>query len=264
MGSSQSHTSADAQVRSHDPLSSSGACNPTNKFAKCRFKETGSLASCHSIGGCLESPSSETAAKIIAHLEKAQRRDVSRDIGNGSRSAREISQAVGMNTVDCRALLRSMAAEGRVRLRDCMNGQFWSSTNPLPWEPGGSIARERARLDELWAGPLTLIVQSVWVGPSGTTSRDEKAYPAALRYLADAHVERENRLAESRRRSDRMEDRHLQHSYVPPPSYRLVCLADPAVIAKATGQEVTGLDDVGSRADTKANSGLNTINEVSQ
>lgn len=37
-----------------------------------------------------------------------------------------------------------------------------------------------------------------------------------------------------------------------------------AAIAKATGQMAPAFGDVGSRADTKANSGLNTINEVSQ
>ena len=80
---------------------------------------------------------------------------------------------------------------------------------------------ERVRLNEAWKQPLTLIVQSVWAGKS---SRDEKAYPAALRDLAVAHVERENRASEARRHTDYHEGRHLQRSYTPPPTYRLVSI----------------------------------------
>lgn len=183
-----------------------------------------------------ESKGAETADKIVAHLAKAQSRDVRRDAGNGSRSAREIGQAVGTDSKECRALLRTMAEAGRVRFHNCLNGHFWSSANLLPWEPGGSLEQERARLDRLWAEPLTLVVQSVWSGSSGKTSRDEKAYPAALRDLAEAHVERENRAAEARRRSDRMEDRHLQRSYVPPPHYRLMSLCAVTLTSQASGE----------------------------
>lgn len=161
------------------------------------------------------------AHAITSYLLKMQEREVSSDTGHGIRSARQISQAVGMETAECRAMLRTMAADGRVRFHDCMNGHFWSSINPLPWEPGGEMHAERVRLNEAWKQPLTLIVQSVWAGKS---SRDEKAYPAALRDLAVAHVERENCASEARRRTDYYDGRHLQRSYTPPPTYRLVSI----------------------------------------
>ena len=163
---------------------------------------------------------------IVAHLLKVQRREVARDTGHGIKSARQIGQAVGMDTKECRDLLRAMAQAGQVRFHDCMNGHFWSSVNPLPWEPGGDMHREQERLAEAWKKPLTLIVQSVWSGRHGPMSRDEKAYPAELRDLAIAHVERENYASKQRRRTDYHDGRHLGSSYTPPPTYRLVSLVD--------------------------------------
>lgn len=165
------------------------------------------------------------ADKITAHLLKMQQRGVERDTGHGILSAREIGLAVGIETKECRALLVSLAVAGRVRRLDFANGLFWQSVNPLPWEPGGEMAVARERECALWCDPLTVIVQSVWRDRVGTYYRDVKAYPEALRDRAEAHVERENRMSAARRHDDRKCDRHLSDTYTPPPTYRLVFLA---------------------------------------
>lgn len=90
------------------------------------------------------------AEKIVARLLRFQQRDLEKDDGHGIRSAREVAEALGMKTTLCRAILRELADAGRVRRLDCINGLFWQSTNPLPWEPGGMWPGQAEReLNEL-------------------------------------------------------------------------------------------------------------------
>lgn len=175
---------------------------------------------------------SELSDKIAAALLKAQQRDLRRDDGNGSRSARQIALAVGMETAACRALLRAMAADGLVRFHACLNGHFWSSINPLPWEPGGAIWAEKERLAAAWRQPLTVVVQSVSHDRVGKVYRDVKAYPAELLSVAEAHVRMENAQSEARTRNDQISGAHLRATYSPWPTYRLVFLYrdEPAVL----------------------------------
>lgn len=163
--------------------------------------------------------------KIVAHLLKMQQRQVRRDTGHGILSAREIAQAVGMEAKACRTLLREMSADGLIRFHDRLNGHFWSSKNPLPWEPGGEMAVEHERIAAAWRQPLTVIVQSVSHDRGGKVFRDVKAYPAELLSLAEAHVRTENAQSEARTRNDQITGAHLRATYSSWPTYRLVFLS---------------------------------------
>lgn len=164
------------------------------------------------------------ADKIVSYLFSVQQRELQRDTGHGYCTTKQIAQHTGQSPAECRTLLRDMATEGHIQCFDCANGVFWRSVNPLPWEEGGSLQRERARLDALWAQPHVLIVQAVYCDRDGNKSRDVKSYPEGLHDLAEAQVERENRTSEARLRDDYANDRHLRACYDPPPSYRLVTL----------------------------------------
>ncbi len=88
---------------------------------------------------------SETEDRIIALLDRWQARELARDTGHGSSTARDIAQAVGIPKRDCRPILEVMAEEGRIKKEVVSNGHFWRSIKPLPWEPGGSWPKDSPR-----------------------------------------------------------------------------------------------------------------------
>lgn len=201
-----------------------------NKNGNTRSQSQPVLAS----NGQTSSGGSASDNAIVAFLDRAQTRDLRKDDGYGYRSVREIAQAVGVEKSACRFALERMVAAGLIGRVQFSNALVWRSITPLPWEVGGSLQVERARLEKLWAEPLTLIVQSVWQEGRHARSHDEKAYPQGLRDVAESHVLSANAESDRRRQDDRWNNRHLSADYQSPPSYRLVSLL-PA-IAKAEGR----------------------------
>ena len=167
------------------------------------------------------SGSTDMVEKICKHLDLMQQREVQKDTGHGIRSAREIGLAVGLPTKEVRVILTHMAEQGLVLRLDYDNGLFWRSKNPLPWESGGELAEKYKREQEMWKGPLTLIVQAVC---THGVVRDIKAYPEGLRLRAEAHVTMENSRTSAQRADDYFNNRHLNNNYIAPPRYRLVSL----------------------------------------
>jgi hypothetical protein len=90
-------------------------------------------------------PTANVAQRIVQHLFRIQQRGLERDTGHGIASAREIGLAVGLKSKAARGLLSELAERGEVRRCDAINGTFWQSVNPLPWEPGGKWPGQAAR-----------------------------------------------------------------------------------------------------------------------
>jgi hypothetical protein len=155
--------------------------------------------------------------RIIAWLDKVQARDVRKDDGYGIRSAKQIAQAVGLDKSTCRELLTQLAADGRVLRCDHINGVFWRSMNPLPWEVGGEAWKRQQYEAEVATHPKTLIIQAVWFDGRDTILRDVESYPEAHRGRAEASVQHKNWETERRRR-----DEICGSGRVRWPTYRLV------------------------------------------
>jgi hypothetical protein len=164
--------------------------------------------------------------KIVAFLDKVQKTEVRKDTGNGYRSAKQVGLQVGIATNEARTRLAAMAEAKLIRRCEFSNGLFWSSINPLPWEPGGAGYEAAKREQELWKQPLVLVlvVQSIHGSGRHATTQDVKAYPEALRERAVADVQSRNAESVRRYESDRYSNMHLSEHYTYPPSYRLVKL----------------------------------------
>lgn len=85
----------------------------------------------------LASKEAERDAVIVAHLLKMQQRQLRNDSGHGYCTAKDIAQVIRASPITARTVLHRLADEGLIRREVFINGIFWRSINPLPWEPGG-------------------------------------------------------------------------------------------------------------------------------
>lgn len=70
----------------------------------------------------------------INHPDKVRR--------NGYFTVRQISNELWIDKVSCRTILNDMVDSGLIRKMVFINGTYYCSAKPMPYEPGGIVERE--------------------------------------------------------------------------------------------------------------------------